>query len=380
MTQALSTSGPVKLVAMADVFADRIEDSLKYLMQIEGIRHCIDVPPERRFVGFDAYQKAIDCGVDMVILTTPPHFRPIHYPAAVKAGKHVYMEKPVAVDAPGVRAIQEANVLAKKKGLKVAVGFQRRHEADCRDAIRRIRDGQIGPVRMIRTYYLMSGSISGPTRRADETEMEYQLRHWPYFTWLSGDHFVEQSVHAIDLACWIANACPLQAQAVGGRQVRVGKGTGQIFDHGVVEYEYPDNCRCIAFARQSPGCYEHVGQYAQGTKGELGLGVGLAAIMGQAGLRRAPKTNAYQLQHDRLFAAIRGGEGFFEADYGASSAMSAIIGRMALYSGKVVTWEQAIQSKLSLAPARYALDADPPVMPNADGSYPVAMPGFTQAW
>lgn len=162
MTQALSTSGPVKLVAMADVFADRLEASLKYLMKIEAIAGQIDVPPERQFVGFDAYQKAIDCGVDMVILTTPPNFRPIHYAAAVQAGKHVYMEKPVAVDAPGFRAVEEANVLARKKGLKVAVGFQRRHEADCRDVVRRIRDGQIGPVRMIRTYYLMSGASPAP--------------------------------------------------------------------------------------------------------------------------------------------------------------------------------------------------------------------------
>ena len=269
VSQALSTSGPVRLVAMADVFADRIEDSLKYLMRIDAIRHRIDVPPERRFVGFDAYQKAIDCGVDMVILTTPPHFRPLHYAAAVKAGKHVYMEKPVAVDAPGVRMVEEANVAAKKKNLKVAVGFQRRHEADCRDALRRIRDGQLGPVRLIRTYYLMDGPMGGGFRRPGETEMEYQLRHWLYFTWLSGDHFVEQSVHAVDLTNWVANAKPLRAQAVGGRQVRVGKGTGQIFDHGVVEYEYPDNCRAIAFARQIAGCYSYLGQHVQGTKGEL---------------------------------------------------------------------------------------------------------------
>ena len=376
VAQALSTAGPVKLVAMADVFADRIEDTLEYLRRIDGVRHRIDVPPARRFVGFDAYQKAIDCGVDMVILTAPPHFRPAHYQAAVKAGKHVYMEKPLAVDAPGVRAIQAANVLAKKKGLKVAVGFQRRHEADCRDAIRRIRDGQLGPARLIRSYYFMDGPMGGATRRPDETEMAYQLRHWPYFTWLSGDHFVEQSVHAVDVANWVANAHPLKAQGVGGRQVRVGKGTGQIFDHGVVEYEYPDNCRCIAFARQIAGCYSYVGQHVQGTKGDLTLGVGVAALLGKV----APKANPYQLQHDRLFAAIRRNETFFEADYGANSTLSAIMGRMALYSGRQITWDQAIQSKLSLAPARYALDADPPVLPDKDGRYAIAMPGLTVAW
>ena len=373
-SQALSAEGPVKLVAMADMFADRIENSLKYLSKIEAIRDRIDVPPERRFTGFDAYRRAMDCGVDMVLLTTPPHFRPIHYPAAVAAGKHVYMEKPVAVDAPGVRAIMAANEVARKKGLAVAVGFQRRHEEECRQQVKRIHDGQIGPLRLIRTYYLMPGATSGPTRKPTETEMEYQLRRWGYFTWLSGDHFVEQSVHAVDVANWMKNDHPVKAQAIGGRQVRTGPGTGQIFDHGVVEFEYADGCRYFACARQIPGCFQHVGQYALGTKGELpvGVGLGLMKLRGQA--------SPYQQQHDRLFAAIRAGQPFFEADYGATSALSAIMGRMALYSGKEVTWEVAFNSKLSLAPARYALDADPPVLPDKDGRYPVAMPGTTVAW
>jgi predicted dehydrogenase len=374
--QALGTAGPVKLVAMADVFPDRIENSLRLLLGDESIRGRIDVPPERRFTGFDAYRRAMDCGVDLVILTTPPHFRPIHYPAAVAAGKHVYMEKPVAVDAPGVRAVMAANQAAKARGLAVAVGFQRRHQTDCRESVKRIHDGAIGRLRYLRTYYLMSGIVEGPTRRAGETEMEYQLRQWNYFTWLSGDHFVEQSVHAVDVANWIAGAHPVKAQALGGRQVRTGPGTGQIFDHGAVEYEYPGGCRLFAFARQSPGCYEHVGQYAHGTEGDQPVGVGLAGVMGVApGLR-----NPYQLQHDRLFAAIRGSQPFFEGDYGATSAMTAILGRMALYSGREVTWDEGLHSKLSLAPARYALDADPPVMPDKAGRYPVAMPGATVAW
>ena len=372
-SQALATAGPVKLVAMADVFSERLEASLKFLSAIDEIRDRIDVPPERRFLGFDAYQKAIDCGVDLVLLTTSPHFRPIHYPAAVRSGKHVYMEKPVAVDAPGVRLIQEANKEARKNGLAVAVGFQRRHEDSCRQSIRRIRDARIGPVRFVRTYYLMPGSVTGPTRQPGETEMHYQLRNWGYFTWLSGDHFVEQEVHAVDVANWIVDACPVKAQGLGGRQVRVGPGTGQIFDHGMVEFEYPDGCRHFAMARQIPGCYQHVGQYAHGTKGiePVGVGLGLMAMRGHA--------SPYQLQHDRLFAAIRSGTAFFEADYGATSAMSAIMGRMALYSGKEVTWEQAIQSQLRLAPARYAMDADPPILADASGNYPVAIPGVTAA-
>ncbi len=373
-SQALATQGPVKLVAMADVFPERIEASLRLLLEIDEIRGRIDVPPDRRFTGFDAYQRAIDCGVDMVLLTTPPHFRPIHYPAAVAAGKHVYMEKPVAVDAPGVRLIQQANQVAKQKGLKVAVGFQRRHEQACREAVHRIHDGQIGPVQLVRTYYLMPGAISGPTRQPGETEMHYQLRNWPYFTWLSGDHFVEQAVHAVDVANWIKDALPLKAQGMGGRQVRIGPGTGQLFDHGLVEYEFADGSRHFAQARQIPGCYQHVGQYAHGPEGVIpvGVGLGIMALRGRA--------SPYQQQHDRLFAAVRRNEPFFEADYGATSALSAIMGRMALYSGKQVTWEEAITSQLRLAPIRYAWDADPPTLSDAEGRYPVAAPGVTKAW
>ncbi len=373
-SQALATQGPVKLVAMADAFADRIMRSLKHLSNIPDIRARIDVPAERQFVGFDAYQKVLALDVDVVLLTTPPHFRPIHYPAAVKAGKQVYMEKPVAIDAPGVRTIMEANLIAKQKGLHVAVGFQRRHETACREAIQRIRDAQIGPLQYLRTYYLMPGSVSGPVRRPEESEMEYQLRHWPYFTWLSGDHFVEQSVHAVDVANWIMNdRTPVKAQALGGRQVRIGKGTGQIFDHGCVEFEYADGCRYFAFARQIPGCFQHVGQYAHGAKGVQPVGVGLDAL-------RNPGRNAYQFQHDRLFAAIRANQPFFEADYGATSAMSAIMGRMALYSGKEVTWDMALRSTLRLAPERYSLDAPPPALPDKEGNYPVAVPGTTVPW
>ena len=375
-SQALSTAGPVKLVAMADLFADRIENSLKNLLKNEAIRARIDVPPERRFTGFDGYKRAMECGVDMVLLTTTPHFRPLHYAAAVAAGKHVYMEKPVAVDGPGVRAIMAANEVAKKKKLAVAVGFQRRHQDSCRENIQQIRGGQIGDVRVIRSYYLMSGAVNGRARLPEQTEMEYQIRNWLYFTWLSGDHFVEQAVHAVDVGNWVANACPVKAHGLGGRQVRIGAGTGQIFDHGVVEYEFPNGCRHIVFARQVPGCFQQVNLFALGTKGEMSVGGGLVDL----GRDKQKGGNAYQLQHDRLFAAIHAGAPFFEGDYAATSAMSAIMGRMALYSGKEVAWETALNSKLSLTPAKYDLNADPPVMPDKDGKYPIAVPGATVAW
>lgn len=374
-SQALSTTGGVKLVAMADVFPDRIENSLKYLLRNEAIRDRIDVPPERRFTGFDAYKRAMECDVDMVLLTTTPHFRPLHYAAAVAAGKHVYMEKPVAVDAPGVRVVMAANEEARKKRLAVAVGFQRRHQDSCRASVQQIRDGHIGEVRMIRSYYLMPGSVNGRSRTPQQTEMEYQLRNWLYYTWLSGDHFVEQAVHAVDVGNWVAGACPVKAHGLGGRQVRIGLGTGQIFDHGVVEYEFANGCRQMVFARQIPGCFQQVNLFALGTKGEISVGGGLVELGSSK-----QKGFAYQQQHDRLFAALHAGQPFFEGDYGATSAMTAIMGRMALYSGKEVTWEAALNSRLSLKPAKYDLNADPPILPNKDGSYPVAVPGMTIAW
>ncbi len=376
VTQALSTAGPVKLVAMADVFADRIEDSLKYLLRIDAIRRRIDVPPERRFVGFDAYQKAIDCGVDMVILTTPPHFRPIHYAAAVKAGKHVYMEKPLAVDAPGVRAVEEANLLAKKKGLKVAVGFQRRHEADCRDALRRIRDGQIGPVRLIRTLLPHGRSDGRPHRQPGETEMEYQLRHWLVFHLAVGRSF-RRAVGARGRRGQLGRQ-RAAAPGPGGRRPASSRGQGHRPDlrsrRGRIRVSRqlphhrlrPANCRLL----QLPGAARarDEGRFDIGRRGGGPAGQGAAEVQSLSVAARPAVCGDPPRR-----AVLRGrlwGQQHHGGDHGPDG----------LYSGKEVTWAQAIESKLSLAPARYALDADPPVLPDKNGYYPVAVPGMTVAW
>ncbi len=376
VTQALSTAGPVKLVAMADVFADRIEDSLKYLTKIDSIRDRIDVPPERRFVGFDAYQKALDCGVDMVILTTPPHFRPIHYAAAVKAGKHVYMEKPVAVDAPGFRTVEEANMLAKKKGLKVAVGFQRRHEIDCRDVVRQIGDGQIGPVRLIRTYYLMSGPSAAP----------FASRARPRWNTNCGTGHISPGCRAI--ISWSSRCMrwtwptgsPTPALAGPGSRRQAGPG-GQ----GHRPDFRPRRGR-VRISRQLPlyrllpdkvPVATALGQHVQGTKGELGIGRGSGS---RSWARSPPKSNPYQLQHDRLFAAIRARRALFR---GRLRGQQRHVGDHGPH-GPVLRQDNHLGAgdpmRVSLAPARYALDADPPVLPSADGSYPVPMPGITQPW
>jgi myo-inositol 2-dehydrogenase/D-chiro-inositol 1-dehydrogenase len=378
---ALSTKAPVKLVAVGDLFAERIEISLKNLQNHEETRGRIDVPPDRRFAGFDAYQKVIDSGVDLVLLTTPPHFRPIHYAAAVKAGKHVFMEKPCCVDAPGFRTLVAANEEAKRKRLSVVVGLQRHHQRNYLEGIQKIRDGAVGQILFIRTYYNALGGRAGVHKPPGMSEMGYQIRHWSLFCWLCGDHLVEQATHVIDVANWVMDAHPLRANGMGGRQVRVGPGNGDIWDHHAIEFEYAGGVRNFCQARQQPGTWEHVSDNVHGTQGVLTIGSG-AWGMGAATPRmmrsKGARDNPYQQEHDDLVASIRGtGPYRFEGDYGATSSMTAVMGRMATYSGQVVTWDEAVKSESRLAPKRYAFDADPPTLPDAQGNYPVAMPGIS---
>jgi len=384
--EALSTRAPVKLVAMGDLFADRLANSLKNLEKYEELRARIDVPRGRRFLGFDAYRAVLDSGVDLVLLATPPHFRPLHYAAAVEAGKHVFMEKPCCIDAPGYRMLAAANIEARKKKLSVVVGLQRRHQKNYLEGIKKIRDGAIGDVRTVRTYFNMpGGGRAGELKPAAMSEMEYQIRHWGIFCWLCGDHLVEQATHEIDVANWVLDAHPIRANGLGGRQVRFGRGNGDVWDHHAVEFEYAGGARHFCQARQQPGTWVHVSDNVLGTKGSLTLGVGPWG-MGAA----TPRTlrakgyrgdNPYQREHDDLAASICGaGPYVFDGDHGATSSMTAVMGRMATYSGQIVTWEEATKSPLRLAPARYALDADPPTLPDASASYAAAIPGVSKAF
>lgn len=378
--EALSTQGPIQLVAMGDLFANRLEASLKNLRKYDDLRPKIDVPDERKFIGFDAYQKVIEAGVDLVIFATPPHFRPIHYAAAVKAGKHVFLEKPCCVDAFGYRTLLDANVEAKQKKLSVAVGLQRRHQPNYLDKIQKIREGAVGDIRFIRTYFNMGGGRAGEPKPAEMGEMEYQIRHWNLFCWLCGDHLVEQACHEIDVANWIMGGPPVRANGMGGRQIRTGPGTGDIWDHHMIEFEYADGTRHFCQARQQPGTWEHVSDNVHGTKGSMTLGLG-AWGLGTA----TPRTlrskefqgiNPYQREHDDLVASIRGtGDYRFEGDYGAAASMTAVLGRMATYSGRLITWDEAVKSQVKLAPDHYTFDATPPTLPDANGNYPFAIPG-----
>jgi predicted dehydrogenase len=385
--QALATKGKVTLWAAADAFADNMQACLENVKkEVErGQRDgdplykdaSVNVPPARQFEGFDAYRQALDSGADLVILATPPGFRPIHFDAAVEANKHIFMEKPLAVDGPGVRRILATNEKAKKQDLMVAVGLQRRHDPRYVETIEKVRDGAIGDVVNTRVYW-NSGGLWVRERKPEYTEMEYQMRNWYYFNWLCGDHIVEQHIHNLDVGNWLHDAHPVMAQGMGGRQVRTGKEHGEIFDHHAVEYTFADGSKMFSQCRHMDGCDSEVREHAAGTRGTLDIDDGRGGfITNKDGKWKSegPKLNNHHQEHHDLFAALRDGRTYNEVQYGAESTMTAILGRMATYSGQIVKWEEALSKGTDLSPQNYDFAATPPVMPDKDGFYPVAVPG-----
>ncbi|MEY3051781.1 MAG: hypothetical protein RLY31_1566 [Bacteroidota bacterium] len=390
--QALLTKENVRLVAMADAFRDRLDGAYNTLTADDisdwsgaggNVRDRVQVPEEHKFTGFDAYMKAIPLA-DVVILTTPPGFRPIHFEEAVRQGKHVFMEKPVATDAPGVRRVLAAAAEAKRKKLNVVVGLQRRYQKIYRDWVEQLHAGAIGDVVTANVFWNNDGvwvnKRNDLAQKAGRplTEMEYQMRNWYYFNWLCGDHICEQHIHNLDVGNWVKNAYPVRAQGMGGRQVRVGPDFGEIYDHHFVEYEYADGSRMFSQCRHQPGTMSRVTEMFQGTDGSApGPGV-LLSRTGQERMKYNDRKdpNPYQVEHDELFAAIaRGDYRYADAENGAKATMTAILGRMATYSGKLVSWDDAIQSDISLLPPTLDWNAAMPLNPDADGMYPCAVPG-----
>ncbi len=373
----------VRLVTMADAFKDRVDNCLATITSQIDDKSKIDVPEDRKFVDLDCHEKAIATGVDMVLLCTPPGFRPMQFEAAVKAGKHVFMEKPLATDAPGVRRILAANEEAKRKGLLVAVGHHLRHEDKHRQLIEQIHQGAIGQLKYMRAYFNSYGVWVRP-RQPEQTEIQYQVRNWYYFTWLSGDHIVEQHVHDLDVCNWMMkDEHPVEANGMGGRQVRIGKDFGEIFDHHCVEYTYADGTKMFSQCRHIPGTWGAFSEHAHGTQGCAniqGHGNSSLEIDGQQPQRWRRGADGHQIEHDDLFAALKNGATYNEADWAANSTMTAILGRMATYSGKIVKWDEALNSSLDLAPKSFAWDAPMPLQPGPDGLYACAIPGVTKAW
>ena len=360
--QALLRNPKVQLVAMADAFRDNLDNSYKSLTTEsasakQSVKNRVVVPEENKFSGFDAYLKAIPLA-DVVILATPPGFRPIHFEEAIKQNKHVFMEKPVATDPAGVKKVLDTAQIAKQKKLNVVVGLQRHYQNSYRELFK--QRSKIGDITSAQAWWNNDG-VWVRERKYNQTEMEYQMRNWYYFVWLCGDHITEQHIHNLDVINWFKEGYPVKAQGMGGRQVRKGKNHGEIFDHHYVEFQYADGSVLNSQCRHIPGTMSKVDELLIGTKGKIQCGAAnildaKGNVIYQFDLQK--ENNAYQTEHDELFAAIEKGEyRFADAENGAKSTMTSILGRMATYSGQVIEWDQALNSGLNLQPKAYDWNA-----------------------
>jgi len=362
----LEAAEGIEIVALGDLVPDRIESSYRKLM--EKFPDRVRVPASNRFTGFDNHLKVCALPeVNLIVTAAPPGFRPIHLKAAVEAGKHVFMEKPVAVDPAGVRAVIASSEAAAAKGLAVVAGTQRRHQKSYLELMRRIRDGQIGEIVGAQCYW-NQGDLWVKLPEPGMSEMEWQCRNWLYFTWTSGDHIVEQHVHNIDVVNWAIGALPKNIVGMGGREVRKAPEYGNIYDHFAVEFEYPNGVRVASYCRQTEGCADRVEERIIGTKGTA---FGYGEIKGEKPWTfEGPEPDPYVQEHADLVASIRAGTPLNEGRRIAESTMCAIIGRMSAYTGRAISWDWAMNaSKLDLSPARYEFGPNP-----VD---PVAVPGKT---
>lgn len=394
--QALSTKQEgVVLHAVADAFKEKADGALSNLRTKHADK--VQVDDSRIFAGLDGYKKVID-SCDLVILTTPPGFRPYHFEAAVNAGKNIFMEKPVAVDSPGVRKVQEMAKIADEKNLKVVVGLQRRYQNCYIEALKQVKEqGIIGDIVSGQVYW-NGGGIWFRDKQPGQSELMYQINNWYFFTWLCGDHINEQHIHNIDVANWFIGGHPESAQGMGGREQRTEAKFGQIYDHHYVEYTYANGVRVNSQCRHQSGVYNAVREEFTGTKGKIYLinsgacyavdhkgntiwkyragadAAGEGEAKGKKA-RRGSDPDPYQTEHDTLQAAIRDNKPLNNAYYGAESTMTSILGRMATYSGKEIKWDDALNSKVQHMPAIVTAETEPPVKPDANGAYPVAIPG-----
>lgn len=364
---AQATERGVQIVALADVFEDRLARCRSQLQKLK-----VNITDDHCFVGFDAYKNLLALpDVNYVILATPPHFRPAHLRAAVQAGKHVFMEKPVAVDAPGVRSVIESGEIANQKGLGIAAGTQRRHLFSYRETIKRLQDGAIGDLLYGRCYW-NGGVIWVIEPKPEWSDMEWQLRNWNYFTWLGGDHIVEQHVHNLDIMNWVFNAHPTKAYGMGGRQARPNKNFGHIYDHFAIEFEYPNGVHMFSQCRQMDDCADRVAEAVVGTKGSSNCQNYIQPTGKESWRFSGKDPNAYRQEHLNLINSIREGKPINEAKTIAEATMVGIMGREAAYSGKVVEWDTMMQSNKKWGPDKYEFGSLPfPEVP-VPGRYKLA--------
>jgi myo-inositol 2-dehydrogenase / D-chiro-inositol 1-dehydrogenase len=376
----INAGGNVKIVAVADAFEEKAKRAAAEITKRFSDK--ADLPADRIFWGLDAYLKVLDTNVDMVIIAGPPGFRPQHYEAAVKAGKHVFMEKPVCVCPGGFRKVMATNKVAEEKNLKVVVGLQRHHQANYQSGIQAIREGKYGDITLLRAYW-NGGGIWNRPRRPITTEMQYQINNWYHFAWLSGDQICEQHVHNLDIANWIMTAVlkkegadwahPIEANGMGACLTRGYNGKdvqGQIFDAHFIEFVYPNGVRLLSQCRHQPNTWSVVNEYFHAT----GLPQGRTVAGGGPEIKLQFPNGMVQEHYD-LQQAIREDQKHNEGWYGAVSSMTAVLGRMATYSGLVVKWDDLIKNGPDTFPEQLSWDANPPVMPDANGFYPIPMPG-----
>ncbi len=370
----LRADAATELVAMADVFSGAIASAGSRVMAAMSKhkipRERFKVSRETSLTGFDAYKRLLESDVDLVILGTPPHFRPMHLKAAIEAGKHVFMEKPVAVDPVGIRSVIETSKLAEQKSLAVVAGTQRRHQLHYLEIIKRIHNGDIGEILAAQCYWNQDG-VEFSEKRPEWSDMEWQLRNWYYFTWLSGDHIVEQHVHNIDVVNWAVGSNPVKALGMGGRQVRDDPKYGNIYDHFAVEFEYEDGARLLSMCRQMNGCSNRISEHIVGTKGAAYLDQSIGRINGPYDYEYdGPNPDPYVREHADLIQSIRNSTPLNEAVEVAKSTLTGIMGRMSAYTGRELSWDWVMQkSQLDLSPPSYDF-IDLPVRP-------VAVPGQT---
>lgn len=376
--QCLNADRNVRLVAIADAFGDRAQRCVNHLRRERSpVRQKVDVPAERVFTGLDGYQRLLPL-VDLVLLATPPGFRPTHIRAAIAARKHVFTEKPVAVDGPGIRTVLAACEEATRNRLSVVAGTQRRYQTGYRESMQRIHDGALGTITSGRCYW-NQGGLWHAARAQNMSDVEWQIRNWLYFTWLSGDHICEQHVHNLDVINWaLGNSHPVKATALAGRQVRTGPEFGHIFDHFAVDYEYPNGVRVLSMCRQIGNCDNKVTEAVTGTRGTWGAPSREErrpnyVITGERpwSFPARNDNSPYDEEHVQLLRSIRRGEPINDLRNVAHSTLTAIMGRMSAYTGKDVSWEQALNSQQSLLPANLTMDMRLPVPA-------VAMPGRTE--
>jgi predicted dehydrogenase len=365
----VKSSEGIEIVAMGDLFRDRLDNSLAKLSM--NVDDKVNVINDTYFTGFDAYKKVIASDIDMVILATPPHFRPEHLKAAVEAGKHVFMEKPVAVDPVGIRSVIESAKLAKSKGLAIVAGTQRRHQNHYLKIIKRIHNGDIGQIVSGQCYWNQD-DLWVKKQMPRWSDMEWQCRNWLYFTWLSGDHIVEQHVHNLDVINWAIGSPPIKCTGMGGRQVRTGPEYGNIFDHFAIEYEYPNGASILSMCRQTPGCDNRISERLIGTNGSSYTDGSNGYIEGPNAYKyEGESPNPYVVEHKDLIASIRNADPLNEGKRVAESTLTAIMGRMSAYTGRALNWNWVMNaSKLDLTPPNYEM-SDLPVRP-------VSVPGKTQ--